>query len=201
MSEGFFSRWSRRKQAVEKGAELPEDKPEAEAPAPVEAQPEPAPALVAEAPEPKAEPEFDLSQLPPIESLTAESDFSLFMKPGVPAALRSAALRKAWVSDAAIRDYVSPLDYGWDFTKPDTIPGFSLDLGEVGEKLRQLVNQAIGAATEEPEQPEEPGQPLLAEAPPAAALEQPAAPEQPVAEAAPPEPPATRRRHGGALPG
>jgi hypothetical protein len=33
-------------------------------------------------------------------------------------------LRALW-SDPAIRDFVGIAENGWDFTKPDTIPGFS----------------------------------------------------------------------------
>ena len=87
---GFLSRWSRRKRA----AVTPAPDPAAEAPA--------AAAPPAVAPEP-AEP-FDPASLPPIESLTAESDITAFLRPQVPASLRTAALRRAWTLDPAIRD-------------------------------------------------------------------------------------------------
>lgn len=38
-------------------------------------------------------------ELPPLESLTAESDFSAFMNPNVPDILQRAALKKLWKSD------------------------------------------------------------------------------------------------------
>lgn len=165
---GFLSRWSRRK----RGEEVPE--PEAE-PAPelpamelplAEAPPVEA-CLVETTP---AEPEFDVASLPPIESLTAESDFSLFLKPGVPQALRTAALRKAWTADPLIRDYMSPLDYAWDFNTPGGLPyGFSNVLAETGEALRKLVNQAIGEM--EPEEPKPEAVTLAEAAPPLPAPE------------------------------
>jgi hypothetical protein len=115
---GFLSRWSRRK----RGEEVPE--PEAAPPAEIpfaEAAP-----VAPEAPEAQAttppEPEFDVSTLPPIETLDASSDFTVFLKPGVPEALRTAALRKAWLADPLIRDYMSPLDYAWDFNTPGGLP-------------------------------------------------------------------------------
>ncbi|MGB8182007.1 MAG: DUF3306 domain-containing protein, partial [Stellaceae bacterium] len=37
--------------------------------------------------------------LPPVESLTAESDYRIFMQPGVPEVTRNAALQKLWRSD------------------------------------------------------------------------------------------------------
>jgi hypothetical protein len=216
---GFLSRWSRRK----RGEELPEPEPALEVQPPPE--PEAAPEPVAEAPEP----EFDLASLPPIESLDASSDFTVFLKPGVPQALRTAALRKAWLADPLIRDYMSPLDYAWDFNTPGGLPhGFSNVLAETGEALRKLVNQAIGEIEPEEEKPAEdtPAGMALADAP-----EADAAPEERTAlvegpsdlddtedmpppaairlsdaplPAAPPlmeEPPAVpRRRHGGAIP-
>lgn len=210
---GFLSRWSRRKRALERGEDVP-PVPEAmaEPPQPVaEALPE-AP-LVCEIP---PEPEFDPASLPPVETLDAASDFTAFLKPGVPQALRSAALRKAWTADPLIRDFVNSLDYGWDFNTPGGLPhGFSDTLGVTGEALRKLISQAIGAI--EPEE-EKPAEVIAAEAaaPQAPAMEVPdaveaaAEPDHPVrlSELAPPPaallaeapPLPTRRRHGGALP-
>lgn len=198
MSEGFLSRWSRRKRGEAEPVEPPEAVAEAAPPA---AEPPPAPPVAEE-----REPEFDLSQLPPLDSLTAESDFSVFLKPGVPAAIRGAALRKAWVADPLIRDYVSPLDYGWDFNAPGGVPGFALELGETGERLKKLIAQAVGEREEEPPPPQT-AAPTEDERTPEA--EEPAPPAL-VAEAAPPpldsasppaeEEPAPARRHGGAMP-
>jgi hypothetical protein len=151
-----------------------------------------------------AEP-FDVTSLPPVELLDASSDFSAFLKPGVPAALRSAALRKAWTADPLIRDYLSPLDYGWDFNAPGGLPfGFADTLGEGAGKVLQLIRQAVG----EPEPPPEEGAPPLEPAPEAVPLEElpvaeplmaestEAIPSEAGIEAAEP----LRRRHGGALP-
>lgn len=154
---GFLSRWSRRK----RGEEVPEPTPTPVVEAKPELAPDPVPEPVAEAPPP--EPEFDISTLPPIDSLDASSDFTVFLKPGVPQALRTAALRKAWLADPLIRDYMSPLDYAWDFNTPGGLPhGFSNVLAETGEALRKLVNQAIGEM--EPEEEKAPDGVALAEA-------------------------------------
>ena len=200
--EGFLSRWSRRKRAA------------GTAPVPPPATPAPPEAAV---PPPDAEvPAFDPASLPPVESLTAESDFAAFLREEVPAALRRAALRRAWSLDPAIRDFVGPADYAWDYNAPDGVPGFSFDLGgDVG----RLVAQAIGleakpngappaaAMTEAAAPP--------AGAPPTKQLEEHAREEpqpaetldEPTPEALPasaPVPaaelPPARRRHGGALP-
>jgi hypothetical protein len=220
---GFLSRWSRRK----RGEEVPEPEPAPSLEVLPEPEAEAAPEPVAEAPPP--EQEFDISTLPPIETLDGSSDFTVFLKPGVPQALRTAALRKAWLADPLIRDYMSPLDYAWDFNTPGGLPhGFSNVLAETGEALRKLVNQAIGEM--EPEEEKAPEAVVLAEAAlPApegdpAPMEEPALVEGPsgsddspdmsppdpirLSEGPIPPPPAAleepnmapRRRHGGALP-
>ena len=84
----------------------------------------------------------DLASLPSIDSITAETDIRMFLRPGVPAELTEAALRRAWVSDPAIRDFVGIAENQWDFTNPTTIPGFGA-LGQPGDKP-SLVAQAAG---------------------------------------------------------
>jgi hypothetical protein len=42
----------------------------------------------------------------------------------VPAELTRAALRRAWTSDPAIRDFIGIAENQWDFNDPDGIPGF-----------------------------------------------------------------------------
>lgn len=203
--EGFLSRWSRRKRAAEAG--LPVAEPEAPQPNAL-----PAPA-VATPPATPSEPAFDPASLPPVESLTAESDFTAFLRKEVPEALKRAALRKAWALDPAIRDFVGPADYAWDFNAPNGVPGFALELG--GD-VRKLLAQAIGLEREEE----------AAEAARLAAAAQPPATEQgsatPAAEVSPAVPPSAAptvalaspdpapevaaatdripRRHGSALP-
>lgn len=80
MSEAFLSRWSRLKA---------EKKVEAESPLPSPPPAEPAEGETAE----------PIPELPPIETLTKDSDFSAFLQAGVPDALRKAALAKLWASD------------------------------------------------------------------------------------------------------
>jgi len=199
--EGFLSRWSRRKRAAS-------DPPPPAAPASQDAAP---PADAAK------QPAFDPASLPPLESLTAESDFAAFLREEVPAALQRAALRRAWTLDPAIRDFVGPAEYAWDYNAPGGVPGFSLDLG--GD-VERLIAQAVGLGEARPmDNTSEAPPPVAAagtalaapgdaqpplehargtspdEAPNEPALEAPPAPEAPVA-----VPPVARRRHGGALP-
>lgn len=194
--EGFLSRWSRRKRAVVEGRVPEEPTP----PAPLEVKPE---AL------PPAEPEddFDLSSLPPIESLTLESDFKAFLHRKVPLELRSAALRRAWSLDPSIRDFIGPADYAWDYNAPDGVPGFALELG--GDAMK-LLSHALGLDAPAPKpdsaEPEAtPAEPAaLAEALPVEAAPEPPGPaitEAMPEPAAAPEPlPPQPRRHGSALP-
>lgn len=187
-NEGFLSRWSRRKRAVVEGR-APEE------PLPLEAKPEAPPA--------EPEDDFDLNSLPPIDSLTIESDFKAFLHRKVPLELRSAALRRAWSLDPAIRDFIGPADYAWDFNAPDGVPGFALELG--GDAMK-LLSHALGLDAPAPKPAAEPTDEAVAMAEVPAPEVLPEPPSLAIAEAAPeveapPDPPLERpRRHGGALP-
>ena len=89
-----------------------------------------------------AEAVFDPASLPPIESITAQSDIRAFLKPGVPPELTRAALRRAWSADPAIRDFIGLVENGWDFNDPYGVPGFGPM--PVGENIASLLAQAIG---------------------------------------------------------
>jgi hypothetical protein len=67
---------------------------------------------------------FDPASLPSIESIVGDTDILAFLRKGVPAALTQAALRKAWTSDPAIRDFIGIAENQWDFNDPNGIPGF-----------------------------------------------------------------------------
>jgi hypothetical protein len=91
--QGFLRRWSRRKQES-----LDERDEDASATAPVEAAPPPTD-----------------EDMPPIDSLTEESDFTGFLSPGVSEELRKLALRKLFHGAAFnLRDGLD--DYDQDFT-------------------------------------------------------------------------------------
>lgn len=84
--------------------------------------------------------------LPPIDSIESASDIKAFLAPGVPLDLARAALRRAWTTDPAIRDFIGLSENAWDFNAPGGVPGFgSLDL----EDVRRLAAQVLG----EPETP------------------------------------------------
>src|SRR5437016_5435392 len=86
-------------------------------------------------------PTFDPTSLPSIDSITAGSDIRIFLQSGVPAKLTEAALRRAWVSDPAIRDFIGIAENQWDFTNPATIPGFG-PVQEAAASLSRLAQTA-----------------------------------------------------------
>ncbi len=138
--ENPVSRWSRLKRAAEKERKI---RPGAGASSPhaVEtgAAGEKAASLGTDA---SASRTFDPASLPPIDSIAAGTDIRAFLQAGVPATLARAALRRAWVSEPAIRDFIGVAENQWDFTDPTAIPGFGPLLES--DDMPGLVAQALG---------------------------------------------------------
>lgn len=109
--ERFLDRWSRRKTDV---------KDETTASTALEPMPDGGEVTAPEdgAGEGKA-PAFDPKDLPDIDSLDAESDFSVFMREGVPDQIRTLAMRKLWRLDPVFANLDGLVDYGEDFTLSD----------------------------------------------------------------------------------
>jgi hypothetical protein len=168
--DNFLSRWSRRKRAAAEDIAEPEQSAAAGETA-LEAGEAPAPAGAPAAREPSQAPadaEFDLSQLPPLDSIGPDTDVSVFLRPGVPSALRHAALRRVWTADPAIRDFKGLAENDWDFNDPNAIPGFGkLD---ADFDVRKMVAQVFGEKP--PEEPAVPEPPPAAEEQPAQASQQ-----------------------------
>jgi Protein of unknown function (DUF3306) len=85
---------------------------------------------------------FDPASLPSIEAITFDTDIRGFLQDGVPAALRRAALRQAWASDPAIRDFIGIAENQWDFNDPAAMPGFG-PMQEMDD-LPALLGWALG---------------------------------------------------------
>ena len=117
--EGPLSRWARRKaetrekQSVgkERGGAAPSFEEE---PAELPAQAEPAGGEAG--PDEAAPPD-----LPDIETLDADSDFTVFMRDGVPEELRKLALRKLWRSDPILANLDGLNDYDEDYTVSESL--------------------------------------------------------------------------------
>jgi hypothetical protein len=139
MSEGengFLSRWSRLKR------EQPAPAPQAD---PAPATPEPAPIL----PPPTLTDE-EIAALPKLEELVEGSDIRMFLRSGVPAALKNAALRKMWMLTPAIRDYRDPaVDYAWDWNTPGGVPGDGC--APSPERAAEMLKGLLKADRETPE--------------------------------------------------
>lgn len=128
--EGFLKRWSRRKLRAALSSDDRAKLPDAPASAAADIAPSPKNALAI----------TDPDQLPALESLDASSDFTPFLAPGVPAELAREALRRAWTTDPAIRNFIGLAENTWDFTAADGIPGFgSLSAEDAARLLAQLM--------------------------------------------------------------
>lgn len=196
--EEFLARWSRCKREAEWSVPAPRTaKPARETPAPSTAA--------------EGASEVDLASLPSIDSITAMTDITAFLREGVPRELTSAALRRAWTADPAIRDFVGLAENAWDFNDPNAMPGFGpLDCSQA--ELAALVDRIVGgvrraaetlADAPTPSQRSSDTTPVPDVAHPAVLTEKPdqtasAAP-QPITDVE--APPVRRRTHGGALPG
>jgi hypothetical protein len=122
--EGFISRWSRlkRRSAIKDQA------------APMSRPPPPIAGIAAESTgeaagasgrtAPRLSGDFDPASLPSIASIDAHTVVSGFLQSDVPVELARAALRRAWVTDPLVRDFVGIAESQWDFTDPQAIPGF-----------------------------------------------------------------------------
>ncbi len=142
--QNFLQRWSRRKLA---GAERDSEEPKAQPESGDGAVPNADDGTPPHEADADAASAFDPKSLPPIESIDAASDIRAFLAPGVPAEVARAALRRAWVSDPAIRDFVGLAENQWDFAKPDAVPGFgSLDPTPA---LRRMVTALFSGAPED----------------------------------------------------
>jgi hypothetical protein len=143
--ENFLERWSRRKRAA---AEQPEPEPQTAPAAETKTETQPAPDVAEPTVKPDAKPEsepFDLSSLPSLESIDATTNVSAFLRPGVPEDLTREALRRAWTSDPAIRDFVGLVENGWAFNDPNAMHGF----GPIApEEVARLIGQVVGIAEE-----------------------------------------------------
>ena len=152
-SENIVSRWSRMKQQSARPA-APDDLPSQSKPIDAEAGDLNGATAAAPATDPPASPAFDLASLPPLQSITAGTDIRSFLASNVPLELTKAALRRAWVTDPAIRDFIGIAENQWDFNDPTAMPGFGpLTAGDVPglaglgetEQAREVTAEAVGA--------------------------------------------------------
>ncbi len=144
-AEGFAGRWSRLK-AESRAAAAPA--PEVEREAPVaglasESETAQLPAHTADAVEEKP------PELPPLETLTRDSDFSLFMRPDVGADVRTQALRKLWTLDTHFASIDITECHSIDFNAVPTFPeGLKNTIYRVGSGMVEAVEEIERAEAE-----------------------------------------------------
>src|SRR5499426_2328590 len=153
--ENFIARWSRRKREAAEDAEATKSSaaPDAAAERAHPSEDQSDAALGRSDARRSPEAEFDPTKLPPIETITAETDIRAFLAPGVPPELTRAALRRAWAADPKIRDFIGLSENSWDFNAPGAMTGFgSL---EMTDELRQQIGRMVGRslASAAPERP------------------------------------------------
>lgn len=152
MSEDpFLSRWSRLKKAARADPGSADLAPKAEA------RPVPAALPADRLPSPRADAQREPEPLPPVESLTPDSDFSPFMRAKVDESLKRRAL-KTLFQDPRF-NVMDGLDtYIADYSQPDPLPdGWLEKMGQMAhlgdrparlEEERKAAEQAQSAAAE-----------------------------------------------------
>jgi hypothetical protein len=147
--ESFLARWSRRKRQPEPeqpGSSLsvtavPQDAAEAAEPDTRPRDPETGEIIDVEW----------VNSLPSIADLKPGADLGVFMRKGVPEALRREALRTLWATDPAIRDFVSPaLDYAYDYNTPGAVHGFGPLTESDVEQARSFLAEVFSTVPEHP---------------------------------------------------
>ncbi|MBT7487815.1 MAG: DUF3306 domain-containing protein [Rhodospirillales bacterium] len=136
MAEGRFSRWSRLKTETQENVQ-----PELEEPVQAvnlpQGQPDelvPEEVVAPEAPESEEQAAVLPEDLPDIETLEKDSDYTPFLAEGVPEALKKLALRKLWASDPVLANLDGLNDYDEDFTIIEAMKTF---VSEGAEKLKE----------------------------------------------------------------
>jgi TorA maturation chaperone TorD len=154
-SESIMARWSRMKRESDRTV-APDDSFTGPKPNQAEAG-DLNQATIATAPtDSPAAATFDLASLPPLQSIIAGTDIRSFLGPGVPVELTRAALRRAWVTDPAIRDFIGIAENQWDFNDSTAMPGFGplgaddvmalAGLGETGQACAATAEDAGAGA-------------------------------------------------------
>ena len=167
MSEGFFTRWSRRKQEVAAAQPAPAQTPEPpRAAEPRASAPQP---LSPTAPQalPAAVPEAPLATLDDAQALTPASDFQPFMQRGVDAQVRNAAMKKLFADPHF--NVMDGLDiYIDDYSQPDPLPAGMLRRMASAQFMKLVPEEPPASAAAPQDPPSETAAPVVAQSPLAA---------------------------------
>jgi Protein of unknown function (DUF3306) len=154
---GFLGRWARRKQEVQRQDAAPQPAPEG-------------------APDTVPDGAAEELPLPSLDSIVSGSEVTAFFQKHVPEALRTAALRKLWVTDPEIKNFIEMADYQWDFNNPDSIPGWSSSIE--GVDVNGMLEKVMGIEKPAPDVSPQPP-PAMAPESPQKSSPEPEAEEQP----------------------
>ena len=147
MAEGRFSRWSRLKTETQEIVQPELEEPVQAVNLPQSQADEPVPEEVA-APELEEQAPVLPKDLPDVETLEKDSDYTPFLAEGVPEALRKLALRKLWASDPILANLDGLNDYDEDFTIIEAMKTF---VSEGAEKLKEANDKVSDADSDEVE--------------------------------------------------
>ena len=125
--DGFVSRWSQRKRQARVADPKDQDETPLQEPT---GQGEPVPAPDGTAPD-----ETAAADLPDPDTLNADSDFTVYLKDGVPEELRQRALRRLWRSNPLLANVDGLNDYDLDYTDKATVVAGLKTLYQVGRGL------------------------------------------------------------------
>ncbi|MBI3454149.1 MAG: DUF3306 domain-containing protein [Rhodospirillales bacterium] len=147
--EGFARRWSRLKDEARRGDETVKPETPDAAVSGTVAQRAPDDKRDTRKAAVEKPPPVEAKDLPSIDNLTKDSDYTVFLREGVPEDLRRQALRKLWVSDPIM-------------SAPDILDLHALDYRNVPtfpEGVKTLFKAGIGILDPTPETPpaDEPG--------------------------------------------
>ena len=148
--ETFLSRWSRLKR------QSAEPVPEPVAPEPVAEEPPAQPPVALPDGEAlpaddnaAADPDDPLKDLPPVEELTPDSDYTPFLRAEVPEDLHRQALRKLWGSDPVFANDDGLKDYADDYTGLFTSSDPVKTLYRVGKGFLDAAEDAAARAEQD----------------------------------------------------
>ncbi|MEP3277966.1 MAG: DUF3306 domain-containing protein [Stappiaceae bacterium] len=114
--EGVLSRWSRRKLAVAQEQDAVVDQDES-----VSSESDPGSDAAQDEHQAVLTANREAAEAVDLEALTADSDFTVFMKEGVPDFLKKQALAVLWRSNPILANVDGLVDYDDDFGSPDLI--------------------------------------------------------------------------------
>src|ERR1700752_2024158 len=145
--ESFLTRWSSRKLAANRAPPARQDAHSGREPSDTKgAGEDDTLAKAGKDGDAQDNPPFDVAELPPLDSIGADTDITAFLHREVPPDLTRAALRRSWVSDPAIKDFVGLVENGWDFNDPSAMSGFGPISAEEVARLAGKVIEALPEA-------------------------------------------------------